>query len=250
MEGSVLTAVLYPVFPFSLWKAVTIFPICKPYIFCRPDLLNTEIIITAALIRLYFRSQLSVLMEGGFSSYGNTIDTNQCCCPQNKLSRQQRLQMRQPYQQTIKQHGGDLGVHKTNWYNYHIRGAIYGYSIIQRIRAWNAPCVYRRNAIGWSDNSPIGQQRERSEWSFLRAKYFTLYQTGKEKSTPKNVKKSWTTTALSHDKSDRTFAKKKHSLFHIFISHQSCRQPEPTIFLKGKPFMLLGCPQLKRLPIS
>ena len=114
MEGSVLTAVLYPVFPFSLWKAVTIFPICKPYIFCRPDLLNTEIIITAALIRLYFRSQLSVLMEEDFSAYGNTFITNQCCCPQNKLSRQQLLQMRQPYQQPIKSYGGDLGVHKTN----------------------------------------------------------------------------------------------------------------------------------------
>ena len=54
MEGSVLTAVLYPVFPFCLWKAVTVFPICKPYIFYRPDLLNTEIIITAILKPLIF----------------------------------------------------------------------------------------------------------------------------------------------------------------------------------------------------
>ena len=54
MEDSVLTAVLYPVFPFSLWKAVTVFPICKPYIFHRSGLLNTEIIITAILKPLIF----------------------------------------------------------------------------------------------------------------------------------------------------------------------------------------------------
>ena len=38
-----------PDFSFCLWKGVTIVPICKPYIFYRSDLLNTEIIITAAL---------------------------------------------------------------------------------------------------------------------------------------------------------------------------------------------------------
>lgn len=65
MEGSVLTAVLYPVFPFSLWKAVTIFPICKPYIFHRSDLLSTEKIITAALKPLIF----------SFSTVGTYEDT-------------------------------------------------------------------------------------------------------------------------------------------------------------------------------
>ena len=66
MEGSVLTAFLYPVFPFSLWKAVTIFPICKPYIFCRPDLLNTERIITAILKPLIFSQKTVVTYEDTF----------------------------------------------------------------------------------------------------------------------------------------------------------------------------------------
>ena len=56
MEGSVRLAVLCPILSFSLWKEVTLLStsICKPYIFYRPDLLNTEIIITAILKPLIF----------------------------------------------------------------------------------------------------------------------------------------------------------------------------------------------------
>ena len=176
MEGSVLTAVLYPVFPFSLWKAVTVFPICKPYIFCRPDLLNTEIIITAILKPLIFLPKSVGTYEGMLQRLRKHNHHKPYRCPQNKLSRQQLLQMRQPYQQPIKSYGGDLGVQKTNWSSYHNRMVICGYPIIQRIRAMSAPCVYRRKAIMWLNNRTIGQRQERSEWSSLLAKIFTLYQ--------------------------------------------------------------------------
>jgi len=81
MEGSVLTAVLYPVFPFSLWKAVTVFPICKPYIFCRPDLLNTEIIITAALKPLIFSFSTVGTYEDTFPVVRSTAVSIKCRIP-------------------------------------------------------------------------------------------------------------------------------------------------------------------------
>ena len=116
MEGSVRLAVLCPILSFSLWKEVTLLStsICKPYIFHKSDLVNTERIITAILKPLIFSFSTVGLMEEDFSAYGNTFITNQCCCPQNKLSRQQQSQVRQQYQQPIKSYGGDLGVHKTN----------------------------------------------------------------------------------------------------------------------------------------
>ena len=70
-----------PDFSFCLWKGVTIVPICKPYIFYRSDLLNTEIIITAALIRLYFRPQLSVLMKAPFHVVRLTAVSIKCRIP-------------------------------------------------------------------------------------------------------------------------------------------------------------------------
>ena len=55
-RDSICLAVLCPILSFSLWKEVTLLStsICKPYIFYRPDLLNTEIIITAILKPLIF----------------------------------------------------------------------------------------------------------------------------------------------------------------------------------------------------
>ena len=141
MEGSVLTAVLYPVFPFSLWKAVTIFSICKPYIFYRPDLLNTEIIITAILKPLIFLPKSVGTYEGMLQRLRKHNHHKPYRCPQNKLSRQQLLQMRQPYQQPIKSYGGDLGVHKTNGYNYHTGGTIQPFDYSAHTRYVCALCV-------------------------------------------------------------------------------------------------------------
>ena len=53
-----------PDFPPSLMEGVTIFPICKPYIFHTSGLLNTEIIITAILKPLIFLPK-SVGIYGG-----------------------------------------------------------------------------------------------------------------------------------------------------------------------------------------
>ena len=65
-RDSICLAVLCPILSFSLWKEVTLLStsICKPYIFYRPGLLNTEIIITAILKPLIF-SPKSVGIYGG-----------------------------------------------------------------------------------------------------------------------------------------------------------------------------------------
>ena len=63
-----------------------------PYTF----LFNSENSFSGELFLLKNPPILVVSYERKFIRYANTIIINQYRCPQNKLSRQQRLQMRQP----------------------------------------------------------------------------------------------------------------------------------------------------------